>query len=141
MPEITDITAIRVVVAKMIPSSVRKLRSLLPRNDWTAPVTASQNDACVLIQSYVARPHGLRTAPHSLPGRRRRRVHSGSRQNPLHYRRIHPKPVRAAADEPEVSAIFGGDQLDVRIRLHGLRFENSERNERIVFRLDEQGRD
>ncbi len=31
MPWIIDITAISVVVARMIPSSVRKLRSLLPR--------------------------------------------------------------------------------------------------------------
>ena len=51
MPEITDITAISVVVARMIPSRVRKLRSLLPRSEWTAPVTASQNDACVPIQN------------------------------------------------------------------------------------------
>src|ERR1700678_692588 len=111
MPEITDITAISVVVARMMPSSVRKLRSLLPRSDWMAPVTASQNDACVLIQS--------------LHGRRGVRFRSGSRLNPLHDRRIHPEPVRLPADEPEVPAVFGGNQLDVRIRLHCLRFENS----------------
>src|ERR1019366_9978211 len=51
MPLITDMTAIRVVVARMMPSSVRKLRSLLPRRDWTAPITASQNEACVFIYS------------------------------------------------------------------------------------------
>ena len=45
MPEITLITAISVVVARIIPSSVRKLRSLLPRSEWSAPFTASQNDA------------------------------------------------------------------------------------------------
>src|ERR1017187_9205132 len=49
MPEITDITRIRVVVARMMPSRVRKLRSLLPRSDWTAATTASQNDARALI--------------------------------------------------------------------------------------------
>ena len=49
MPEITDITAISVVVARMIPSSVRKLRSLLPRSEWRAPFTASQNDAWEFI--------------------------------------------------------------------------------------------
>ena len=37
MPEITDMTAMSVVVARMMPSSVRKLRSLLPRSDWMAP--------------------------------------------------------------------------------------------------------
>ena len=36
-PEMTDITAISVVVARIIPSSVRKLRSLLPRSEWSAP--------------------------------------------------------------------------------------------------------
>ena len=51
MPEITDITAIRVVVARIMPSSVRKLRSLLARNDCAAPVTASQNEACDFIQA------------------------------------------------------------------------------------------
>src|ERR1039457_1221402 len=39
MPEITLITAINVVVARMMPSSVRKLRNLLPRSDWRAPRT------------------------------------------------------------------------------------------------------
>src|ERR1035438_5587838 len=52
MPEITLITAIRVVVANMIPSRVRKLRSLLPRSDWRAPFTASQNDAWDCIQTF-----------------------------------------------------------------------------------------
>ena len=51
---------------------------------------------------------------------------------------IHPKPVRAVSDEPEVPAIFGGNQLDVWIRLHSLRFENSEWDERIILSLDEQ---
>ena len=46
-----DITAISVVVARIIPSRVRKLRSLLPRSEWRAPFTASQNDACDVIQT------------------------------------------------------------------------------------------
>ena len=49
MPEITDITAINVAVASIIPNNVRKLRSLLPRSDWTAPTTASQKEACDVI--------------------------------------------------------------------------------------------
>ncbi len=56
--------------------------------------------------------------------------------NPLHYCRIHPKPVRTAADEAQVPAVFGGNQLDTRIPPHGLRLENAEWNKRIVFRLD-----
>src|ERR1017187_3149628 len=64
MPEITDITAIRVVVARMMPSRVRKLRSLLPRSDWTAATTASQNDARALIYCpYVDRDRLFLTSP------------------------------------------------------------------------------
>src|ERR1700730_10223071 len=45
MPLITAMTAIKVVVARMIPRSVRKLRSLLDRSEAAAPSTASQKDA------------------------------------------------------------------------------------------------
>src|ERR1017187_547226 len=63
MPEITDITKIRVVVARMMPSRVRKLRSLLPRSDWTAATAASQNDARALIYCpYVDRDRLFLTA-------------------------------------------------------------------------------
>src|ERR1700732_2063942 len=52
IPEITDMTAISVVVARMMPRRGRKLLSLLPRRDWTAPFTARQNDAlCVVIET------------------------------------------------------------------------------------------
>ena len=43
------ISGMDVYIAKNVSSSVRKLRSLLPRRDWTAPFIASQNDACVFI--------------------------------------------------------------------------------------------
>src|ERR1039458_6838102 len=49
MPEMTDITEIRVVVARMIPRSVRKLRSLADRSDCAAPFTASQNEALPVL--------------------------------------------------------------------------------------------
>src|SRR5579863_1104430 len=49
MPLITDMTAIRVVVARIMPSSVRKLRSLLESSEAAAPRTASQNDALDFI--------------------------------------------------------------------------------------------
>jgi uncharacterized protein YeaO (DUF488 family) len=45
MPLMTAMTAIRVVVARMMPRSVRKLRSLLEWSDAAAPRTASQKDA------------------------------------------------------------------------------------------------
>ena len=45
MPWINAVTAISVVVARMIPSKVRKLRSLLVRRESTAMRVASQNEA------------------------------------------------------------------------------------------------
>ena len=48
MPLMIDITAIRVVVARMIPSRVRKLRSLLTRNDSAATRADSANEAFCL---------------------------------------------------------------------------------------------
>ena len=45
MPWIRAVTAISVVVARMIPSSVRKLRSLFLRSESRAMRVASQNDA------------------------------------------------------------------------------------------------
>jgi len=39
------ITEINVVVERMIPNSVRKLRSLLPRKESSATRAASQNEA------------------------------------------------------------------------------------------------
>src|SRR5580658_9783429 len=110
MPEITDITAISVVEARMMPGSVIKLRSLLPRSDWTAPVTASQTMRACSFNPMWRGPLGAGPLGAGmgwalyLPGRRGSRLRRGSRQNPLHDRRIHPKPVRPAADEPEVAA-------------------------------------
>jgi hypothetical protein len=40
-----DITAMSVVVARIIPSSVRKLRSLLPRSELSATAAASKSEA------------------------------------------------------------------------------------------------
>ena len=45
IPWITDITAISVVVDRMMPSSVRKLRSLLARSESKATVAASKKEA------------------------------------------------------------------------------------------------
>src|SRR5271157_5159700 len=45
MPWIRAVTAIRVVVARMIPSSVRKLRSLFLRSESRAMRVASQKEA------------------------------------------------------------------------------------------------
>src|SRR5271169_2407464 len=115
MPEITDITAISVVVARMIPSSVRKLRSLLPRSEWRAPFTASQNDAWEFI--YLS----LR--------RFQRRFLSNRSADPLHYHRIRPQPVRLAADESQMAAVLRGHNLNPRIGAHCRRFVGRERHE------------
>ena len=45
MPWIIDITAISVVVARMIPSRVRKLRNLLERSESAAMDATSRNEA------------------------------------------------------------------------------------------------
>jgi len=45
IPWMTDMTQIRVVVDRIMPSSVRKLRSLLPRSESIATIAASKNDA------------------------------------------------------------------------------------------------
>src|SRR6185295_13694724 len=103
MPEITDITAIRVVVARMIPSSVRKLRSLLPRSAWRALFTASQNDAWVFIQTCDGRA-----------GERLARI----RLDPLHYRPIEPQTMGGPADKPQVAAGFRGNHPDARVLPH-----------------------
>ncbi len=46
IPWITAITAINVVVDRMIPSSVRKLRSLLARSESKATAADSKKEAC-----------------------------------------------------------------------------------------------
>ena len=59
MPWITHITAISVVVERIIPSSVRKLRSLLDRRESNATLAASRKDAwlCTVLLGYeFARP-------------------------------------------------------------------------------------
>ena len=45
IPWITAMTEISVVVDRIIPSSVRKLRSLLPRSESSATLAASKKEA------------------------------------------------------------------------------------------------
>jgi hypothetical protein len=49
IPWITLITAMRVVVARMMPNNVKKLRNLLDWSDCAATRTASQNEAFAFI--------------------------------------------------------------------------------------------
>src|SRR5262245_47285838 len=123
MPEITLITAMRVVVARMIPSNVRKLRSLLPRREWSAPFTASQNDACDVIRTCdEARVESL-----AVPG-----------LNPFHYHLIEPETVGAAAQESKVAAEFGNHQLDGGMEADGFGLVYGEGYEGVVLGLDHE---
>src|SRR5580692_9423151 len=53
-------------------------------------------------------------------------------------RMIHPETRRTFGDEPQVAAVLGREQRDVRIRRNRRMAENSERNKRIVLRLNQQ---
>ena len=59
MPLMMDMTAMRVVVARIMPSRVRKLLSLLPRSDATATEAASEYEALEGIDS-IQRYESLR---------------------------------------------------------------------------------
>src|SRR5438874_8201009 len=115
MPEITLITAISVVVARMMPRSVRKLRSLLPRSECKAPFTASQNDAFDLIQPLISFNLGF----HSNLGRAAADVISIRLTDPVHYRVIQPESLGRAANEADVASVFGGDEAYARVRQDG----------------------
>src|SRR5436309_86488 len=121
MPEITLITAISVVVARMMPSRVRKLRSLLPRSEWRAPFTASQNDACEFMCTLDASHRGLLAAAVLYP---------------LHYGVIQPETVGTPAKEAEVPAAVGDHPLDGGVSAGGGGFVNGERDERVVLGLN-----
>ncbi len=105
MPEITDITAMSVVVARMMPSSVRKLRSLLELSDCKAPRRASQKDAWLLISN---------PAVQNLDGAAAQFISSPHCQNPLYNCFVQPEAGWPARDEPNVAAVFGSKEFDVR---------------------------
>src|SRR5262249_25597599 len=107
MPSITDITAMRVVVARMMPNKVRKLRSLLPRSDATAPVTASQKDALACIPRCR---RGLGTNCSVLC------------VDPLQYGVVHPESRWFPRNKPEMSAVVGQEHPDGGVPAHGFLF-------------------
>lgn len=90
MPWITDITAIRVVVARMIPSNVRKLRSLLERNESAATDAASRMDA--VWATLLRDEAGVGFVPYFA--------------NPLYENRVQPKARFCAGDEAEMTAVI-----------------------------------
>src|SRR6202022_4288870 len=99
MPWIMDMTAINVVVARIMPSSVRKLRSLLDRSESAATDAASRKDA---VWAIVLRDEiGCGFVPHLA--------------HPLQEHLVQPKPGRRLRDEPDVTAILNRQQPQVRI--------------------------
>src|SRR6187200_1232109 len=95
-----DITAIRVVVASMIPKRVRKLRSLEDRSDPMATPIASRREA----------------EPCTVSLRRSGSAFSSvTVRNPVPYDFIRPEPWRFTGDEANVTAVFGSNQLNIRV--------------------------
>src|SRR5581483_2132922 len=58
-----------------------------------------------------------------------------NRGNPLHQGVVQPESRRPARDESQVTSVFGHDQFDIGILRQG--FEDTKRNERVVFGLHE----
>src|ERR1700686_2183579 len=111
MPWIMDMTAIKVVVARMMPSSVRKLRSLLERSESAATAAASRKDAVWAIN--LRDEVGCGFVPHFA--------------HPFQKDLVQPKPGRRLRNEPDVTAVLDCQQSQVRISLEGGVIINLER--------------
>jgi len=95
-----SITAISVVVARIIPKRVRKLRSFDERSDPIATPMASRREA----------------EPCTVSLRRSGSAFSSvSVRNPVPYDFIRPEPWRFTGDEANVTAVFGSNQLNIRV--------------------------
>ena len=106
MPWITDITAISVVVERIIPSSVRKLRSLLERSESNATDAASKKDAWEDFTERATLTYRIREPRETCSDiSSTQSITSSSSQN----------RGAAAGDESEVAAVIHGDQPQMRI--------------------------
>src|SRR5215472_15866123 len=123
MPWIMDMTAIRVVVARMMPSSVRKLRNLLDCSESAATAAASRKDAfwAIVLRDEI----GGRFVPHLA--------------QPLQQHPVQPKARRRPGYEPDMASVLHGQRPQVQIAGEGLVIINLKRNQRIVFGLHPQG--
>src|SRR6185437_3180712 len=139
IPCIRAITEMRVVVARMIPSSVRKLRSLFLLRESTAIRAASQNEAlgrylrCFDTDSSGRRKRLGLCSRNSI---RRRRQSS----NPVQHEGIQPEPWFSPRKEPKMTAVFRSNQSDVRVRYESRMRVNLEWNQRVVFGRNHQCR-
>src|SRR6266849_5712353 len=122
MPWITDMTAINVVVARMMPNSVRKLRSLLERNESAATSVASRNDAVWAI--------GLRddAGGHFVP----------NFAEPLHQNSVKPEARLGFREKTQVTTMLHGQQTQIGIALKSGMVIHLERDHRIVLGLHQQ---
>src|SRR5579864_3619896 len=100
MPWMTDMTAMSVVVARIMPNRVRKLRSLLERKESAATDVASRNDA---VWAIVGSLSGDEAGCHFVPGF----------AHPLYENLIQPKAGLGPGHETEVAAMFDGEQREV----------------------------
>ena len=84
-------TTISVVVERMMPSKVRKLRSLLERKEANATTTASTNDALACIV-YITFPSPNSCVHFCYPG---------------YHRLVEPEPGTGAGQEAHVATVLG----------------------------------
>src|SRR5208337_4249974 len=120
------ITAINVVVARMMPSSVRKLRSLLERRESAAIAAASRNDAVCLKRcpTKLRDETGCNLVPYF--------------QYPVYENLIQPEAWLSLRDEPEMAPVLGGEQAQMGIRSERRVVVDRERDHRIVLGLDNE---
>src|ERR1700688_744604 len=117
MPWIMDMTAIKVVVARMMPSSVRKLRSLLERRESAATAAASRKDAvwAIALRDEIGRGF----VPHLT--------------HPVQEYLIQPKAGRRLGYESDMTAMLRGQQLQMGISRECGVVINFKRDQGIVF--------
>src|SRR3954447_1095974 len=113
-----DMTAMSVVVARMIPSSVRRLLILLPRSESAATVAASANEALVAIGYIQQTRSGRRLFP-----------------DPLQQHPIEPESWETGREEAQVPAVLHGQEADALVLLYGGMAEHRKRDQRVVLCL------
>src|ERR1022692_354132 len=123
MPWMTAMTAIRVAVERMTPSSVSTLRSLLARNESHASRTASSRDTPISSLGYAG---GGADVPQFL--------------QPIHQQSIHPEAGPRAGEESQVASVLHCGQPQKRIAGEGRMIVDRERDHGIVLGLHQQCR-
>src|ERR1035438_3400680 len=123
MPWMMAMTAIRVAVERMTPSSVSTLRSLLARNESNASRTASSRDTPISSSGYAG---GGADVPQFL--------------QPIHQQSIHPEAGPRAGEETEVASVLDRGQTQKRVAREGRMIVDRERDHGIILGLHQQCR-